>query len=189
MKNINEITKEEEFETEIKDIEENGIIFLKFKNQDSTPQEAVNLNDLEKKPLDNEKKEKQYYFEIEGGKKFAEIFEPNDTLSFVREKLNEKISNEMVFIHNGYEIDQKNEDQLTLSLIEKNSKILLKKSLDICPAPTLKRNMPINGSIEVSDINGLKIYKYPEVKFTDEDDLRAISLMVLDKLAVERQHY
>ena len=177
MQNINEITKEEEFETEIKDIEENGIIFLKFKSQDSTPQN----NDLEKKPLDNTdiKKEKQYYFEIEGGKKFAEIFEPNDTLSFVREKLNEKISNDMLFIHNGYEIDQKNEDQLTLSLIEKNSKILLKKSLDVCPAPTLKRNVPINGSIEVSNINGLKIYKYPEVKFTDEDDLRAISLMVV----------
>jgi septin family protein len=56
---------------------------------------------------------------------------------------------------------------------------LLKKSLDVCPAPTLKRNVPINGSIEVSNINGLKIYKYPEVKFTDEDDLRAISLMVV----------
>ena len=181
LKSIIEITKEEEFETEIKDIEENGIIFLKLITEGSTPQDAQDEKEKEI-PSDNEKnknKEKQYYFEIEGGNKFMEIFEPNDDLSYVREKLSDKITNDFVFIHNGYDIDQKNESQLTLALIESNSQIKIKKALNISPAPSLMQNKPLPGSILKYEMNGLKIYKYPDIKYNDEEELRAISLIVV----------
>ena len=39
--------------------------------------------------------------------------------------------------------------------------------------------MPIKGSQLVCEKNGLKIYKYPNITFTQEEEIRAISLMVV----------
>jgi septin family protein len=46
------------------------------------------------------------------------------------------------------------------------------------PVPIIY-NKPIAGSKFIKEENGVKIYKYPEIKFNDEEEVRAISLMVV----------
>ena len=112
------------------------------------------------------------------------ILDPNENLSIIRVSIKDQMTDEMVFIHNGFEINQKDEEQFSLSLIEDKSKIKIKKSMNIvsnelaCAAPIVK-NKPIKGSKLITEKNGVKIYKYPEITFSDEEEVRAISLMVV----------
>ena len=109
-------------------------------------------------------------------------FNPNINLSTIRQEI--PIADDMVFIHDGFEINKKDESQFTLSLIENKSIIKIKKTINIkqnngANAAPLIKNEPIKGSKLLGEQNGLKIYKYPEIKFNDEEEIRAISLMVV----------
>ena len=109
-------------------------------------------------------------------------FNPNINLSTIREEI--PIADDMVFVHDGFEINKKDENQFTLSLIENKSIIKIKKTINIkqnngSNAAPLIKNEPIKGSKLLGEQNGLKIYKYPEIKFNDEEEIRAISLMVV----------
>jgi len=52
-------------------------------------------------------------------------FNPNINLSTIRQEI--PIADDMVFIHDGFEINKKDESQFTLSLIENKSIIKIKK--------------------------------------------------------------
>lgn len=131
----------------------------------------------------------KFFFEFDNGKKFMKILDPNDNLSIIRVELKEQMTDDMVFIYDGFEIDQKDEENYTLALIQNESKIKIKNSIqnnsktienpELTAAPSLFKNKPIEGSELKCEQNGLKIYKYPEIKFNDEEELRAISLMVV----------
>ena len=43
----------------------------------------------------------------------------------------------------------------------------------------MEPNKPIEGSELIKTIDGLKIYKYPDINFTPEDNLKEITLMVV----------
>jgi flagellar biosynthesis GTPase FlhF len=193
------VTKEEEFELEIKDISEENIIFLsletpkEIKNIDPNKDEEEDITpfqEMKPKPdLEKPKKENKFYFEIENGKKFVKIFDPEENLSLVRVELKNQINDDIKFIYDGYEIDQNEEENYTLSIIQHKSKILLRKkktekslndkSTELTAAPSLVKIKPIKGSKLIYEKNGLKIYKYPDITFTQEEEIRAISLMVV----------
>ena len=128
------------------------------------------------------KKEKIFFFQIENGINFKKYFNPNINLSTIRNEI--PIADDMVFVHDGFEINKNDESQFTLSLIENKSIIKMKKTINIkqnngSNAAPLIKNEPIKGSKLLGEQNGLKIYKYPEIQFNDEDEIRAISLMVV----------
>ena len=45
------------------------------------------------------------------------------------------------------------------------------------PIPPPKKNIPIEGAKYVETIGNLKIYQYPEIKFTDIEESMDISLL------------
>lgn len=200
LKDTKIITKEEEFETEIKDISESQIVFLTSEKQGTKnegkieeEEEIYDNNIPNQKPRNNfekHKKETKFCFEIEGVKRFIKIFEPEENLSVVRAELKDSISDDMIFVYDGYEIEKNDEENYTLSIIQNNYKILIRKiqhennnnslkSTELTAAPSLIKNEPIKGSKFIGEKNGLKIYKYPEVQFSQEEEIRAISLMVV----------
>jgi hypothetical protein len=191
------ISKEEEFEVEIKDISVDKIIFLERNNNFQSEVIYINKRKVEEnlipKPghsdkFENTKKEATFYFEIENGKKFVKVLNPNENLSIIRGELKDHISDDIIFIYDGYEIERNDEKNYTLSLIQNNSKVSLRKQLinnndsgtghELTAAPIIK-NQPIKGSKLITEKNGLKIYKYPEIQFSPEEEIRSISLMVV----------
>ena len=193
------VTKEEEFELEIKDICEENIIFLtldtpkEIKNIDPNKDEEEDITpfqEVKPKPgYEKPKNDNKFYFEIEHGTKFVKSFDPEENLSIIRVELKNQISDDIVFIYDGYEIDQSEEENYSLSLIQNNSKIYLRKkksekslnekSTELTAAPSLIKNEPIKGSKLICEKNGLKIYKFPPSTFTQEEEIRSISLMVV----------
>ena len=160
-----EIKKNEENDIEIKDIDNDGIIFIR----------NVSKNNEEKS---NNIIEKEYYFEIENKNKFMKKFNTNENLLIVRIELKDKISDSIVFSVNGYEINKKDEEQFTLGLIEENGIIKLKQLKSII------KNKPIQGSILIKNQNGLKIYKYPKITFNNVEETNAITFMLIGEKGV-----
>lgn len=107
------------------------------------------------------------------------ILKSNEYLSEIRNKLKDKINNNMIFTYNGNFISKKDEDTLTLSNIENNSIIKMKK-LDIKDYPLFgKKKTPIFGSKYIEDIDDLKIYLYPNIDFTISESEKALTILVL----------
>lgn len=118
------------------------------------------------------------------------MLNPKENLATIRVELKDLITDDIIFIYDGYEVDKNDEENYTLSLIQTNSKIILRKHLNMnndngsaghefSAAPSLVKNHPIKGSKFIVKKNGLKIYKYPTIQFSPEEEIRAISLMVV----------
>lgn len=121
----------------------------------------------------------------------------DEKLSNLRKNLSSKIKKTAYFIdQNKSKIDKENEegeDAFTINDILLDGNIFIQQEnapikeyrtpsqLDNnkSPAPSLEPNKPIEGSKLIKNIDGLKIYKYPEINFTPEDNLNEITIMVV----------
>ena len=108
------------------------------------------------------------------------------TLDDIRNDLNNQITNnELFYTSRDEEISIENEDEWTLEdYCEGDNKIYLKtvKSESDLKAEEEQykiKNIPIQGSILISEKDGLKIYKYPKIIFTEEEKLNCKTIMVV----------
>ncbi len=77
-------------------------------------------------------------------------------------------------------ISQKDENETTIEEILTNEKIYIRsKTQEKNNLNTIKKK-PKEGSIEKETKEGLKIYLYPSVKFTDKEEIKGKILIVVD---------
>lgn len=105
---------------------------------------------------------------------FTKKLDPKQLLSDIRTNL--KIGEELNFVTNDkFEILKEDEQDYTLEecLIDTN-KIMMKKLKNI-----VKLNTPIENSKPIGEKDNLKLYLYPVDKLTEEEEEKAIVLMVV----------
>ena len=117
--------------------------------------------------------------------KFLKQFK-NATLDDIRYILSQQISNnELFFKSNDEEISLEDEDQWTLEdYCGGDNKINLKtikseSDLKVEEEKIIIKNTPINGSTLISESDGLKIYKYPKIIFSEKEKLNCKTIMVV----------
>ena len=108
------------------------------------------------------------------------------TLDDIRNILSQQITNnELFFTSDGQKISLENENEWTLKdYCEKDNKIYLKTDKSKVEQEKKEeeqniKNTPIEGAFCVEKKNGLEIYKYPKIKFTEEEKLNCKTIMVV----------
>ena len=97
------------------------------------------------------------------------------SLKEVRNLLAEKLEMEYSFLMDGSNVDKDDENDITVEdICTQDNKILIKKA-----EKSIIVNKPIPKSKKVGKIGELDIYLYPSEKFTFEEELGAITLMVV----------
>ena len=125
---------------------------------------------------------------INGSQVTVKKLDLGETLDSVRKKLADKISEANLFtLADGDKIDITDEGEWTLQdVLIDGKKINLtsisnQASTSISNQPSVppKKNFPIQGAKLHGKVGNLDIYKYPQVIFTDMEESKAISLLVV----------